>query len=131
MELTPSLFAGTTIIALVCQYLSVSIGVGYGSILPPLLLVLRFSPLQSVPALLLSQLVGGMIGGFAHYRAGNIVLDFRRDNEQVKKRRQWLDYLPRSADAKVIILATSGIIGFLIGVFTAINIPRIAFETSI
>jgi uncharacterized membrane protein YfcA len=132
MELTAGLFAGTTLIALFCQYLSISIGVGYGTILTPLLLILGFSPLQIVPAVLLSQLIGGIIGGLAHHRVGNIMLDFRQDDKLVKERLRWLGYLPRSVDSKVIfILATSGVIGVLIGVFTALNIPQIALETYI
>ena len=85
MDLTQGLFAGTTLIALFCQYLSISIGVGYGTILTPLLLVLGFSPLQIIPVVLFSQVIGGIIGGLAHHRAGNIMLDFRRDDKLIKK----------------------------------------------
>ena len=132
MELASSLFVVVVLIALLCQYLSVSLGVGYGTILTPLLLILGFSPLQVVPAVLLSQLVGGATGGIAHHWAGNIKLDFRRDDKLVKERLRWLGYLPRSIDSKVIfILAASGVIGVLIGVFTALNIPQIALETYI
>jgi hypothetical protein len=43
-----------------------------------------------------------------------------------------LGYLPRSFDAKVVFtLGTFGIIGVLIGVFTAVNIPRLVLETYI
>lgn len=132
MELASSLFAVVVFIALLCQYLSVSLGVGYGTILTPLLLILGFSPLQIIPAVLISQLAGGATGGIAHYWAGNIKLDFRRDDELVKERLRWLGYLPRSFDSKVIfILAASGVIGVLIGVFTALNIPQVALETYI
>ncbi len=82
--------------------------------------------------MLLSQLVGGIIGGIAHHRAGNINLDFRRDDKLIKERLRGLGYLPRSFDSKVIlILATCGVIGVVIGVFTAVNIPKIVVETYI
>ncbi len=132
MELISSLFAGTVCIALLCQYLSISLAVGYGTTLTLLLLILGFSPLQIVPAVLLSHLIGGTIGGFAHHRVGNIELDFRRDDKLIKGRLRWLGYLPRSVDAEVIfVLAASAVIGVLTGVFTAPNIPQIALETYI
>lgn len=132
MELTSGLFVVALLIALSCQYISVSFGIGYGTTLTPLLLILGFSPLQVVPAVLLSQLVGGTIGGLAHHRLGNIELDFRRDDNLIKGRLRRLGYLPRSLDSKVIfVLAAFGIIGVLVGVLTAVNIPIIVLETYI
>jgi uncharacterized membrane protein YfcA len=125
MELTTVLFVEVVCIALVCQFLSISLGVGYGTLVTPLLLILGFAPLIAVPAVLLSQLVGGIIGGLAHQRAGNIRLDFRRDEQLIKERLRGLGYLPRSTDAKVVlILITVGVIGVLVGVFTAVSISE-------
>jgi uncharacterized membrane protein YfcA len=56
-----------------------SIGMGYGTTLTPILLIVGFPPLEVVPAVLLGQLVGGTVGGLAYHRLGNINLDFRRD----------------------------------------------------
>jgi uncharacterized membrane protein YfcA len=132
MEITSSLLLAAGLIALLCQYASVSMGIGYGTPLTPLLLILGFSPLQAVPAVLLSQLAGGMVGGLAHHRLGNIELDFRQDERLVKERLRGLGYLPRSIDSKVIfVLAICGIAGVLIGVFTAVNIPLVVLETYI
>lgn len=132
MELTLSLFVVTLLIALLCQYMSISFGMGYGTTLTPLLLILGFSPLQVVPAVLLSQLVGGTIGGLAHHRLGNIELDFRRDDNLIKGRLRRLGYLPRSFDSKIIFaLAACGIIGVLVGVLAAVNIAKVAIETYI
>jgi uncharacterized membrane protein YfcA len=132
MEVTSALFVVIVFIAILTQYLSVSIGVGYGTALTPLFIIMGFLPLQIVPAVLLSQLAGGIVGGVAHYRAGTIHLDFRRDEKLIKERLRGLGYLPRSTDAKVIfILVVCGLIGVLVGVFTAINIPQVALETYI
>jgi len=132
MELTPTLFVAVVALAMLCQYLSVSFGVGYGTPLTPLLLIIGFAPLQIVPAVLLSQFAGGLVGGIAHHRAGNIELDFRQDEKLIKERLRWLGYLPRSTDSKVVlILVASGVVGVLVGVFTALNIPRVALETYI
>jgi hypothetical protein len=112
--------------------LAVAFGVGYGTPLTPFLLIVGFSPLQVVPAVLLSQLAGGLIGGLAHHRLGNIHLDFRRDEELIKRRLRGLGYLPKSTDSKVVfLLVVCGIVGVLIGVFTAISIPTLAVETYI
>lgn len=129
MEITPALFAVVAFIAFSFQFMSVSMGLGYGTVLTPLLLIIGFAPLQVIPAVLLSQFAGGVIGGVAHHRVGNISLDFRRDDRLIKERLRGLGYLPRSHDAKVIfILAICGVIGALVGVFSAVNIPKLALE---
>ena len=126
MEITLPLFVIVALIALLFQYTSVSMGLGYGTALTPVLLIIGFAPLQVVPAVLLSQFVGGIIGGVAHHRVRNINLDFRRDDKLIKERLRGLGYLPRSSDAKVIfILAICGAIGALVGVLFAINIPKL------
>lgn len=132
MEITIALFVSVAAIALLCEFMDASIGMGYGTTLTPILLIVGFAPLEVVPAVLLGQLVGGLVGGFAHYRLGNINLDFRRDDKLIKGRLRVLGYLPRSIDAKVIfILAVCGIIGALVGVFSAVNIPKIVLTTYI
>ncbi len=131
MEITPTLFAVIAIIALLCEYMDASIGMGYGTALSPILIIIGFLPLQVVPAVLLGQLVGGLAGGFFHYRLGNISLDFRRD-EAIKKRLRGLGYMPRSVDSKVIfILTICGFVGGLAAVFFALNIPTVALNTYI
>lgn len=131
MEITPTLFAVIAIIALVCEYVDASLGMGYGTALSPILLMMGFLPLQVVPSVLLGQLVGGLAGGFFHHKMGNINLDFRRD-EAIKKRLRGLGYIPRSLDSKVIfILAICGFMGAVAAVFFALNIPTIALKTYI
>jgi len=132
MEITPTLFVAVAILALFCEYMDASIGMGYGTALTPLLLIIGFLPLDVVPAVLLGQLAGGLIGGFAHHRLGNITLDFRKDDKLVKKRLRGLGYLPKSLDSKVIFtLAVCGVVGALVGVFSAVNIPQIILKTYI
>lgn len=119
-------------LAFLCQYASVSFGVGYGTVLTPLLLIIGFAPLQVVPAVLLSQLLGGLVGGLSHHRAGNISLDFRPDERLIRERLRGLGYLPRSFDSKVIfVLSLCGVVGALVGVFLAVSIPKVALEAYI
>ena len=132
MEVTPTLFAIVALVAFAFQYMSVSMGLGYGTVLTPVLLIIGFAPLQVVPAVLLSQFAGGVIGGATHHRLGNISLDFRRDDRLIKERLRGLGYLPRSPDAKVVfILAICGAVGALVGVLCAVNIPKLVLETYI
>ena len=132
MEITPTFFAIVVLIAAAFQYMSVSMGLGYGTALTPLLLIMGFAPLQVVPAVLLSQFAGGIIGGIAHHQVRNIKLDFRRDDKLIKERLRGFGYLPTSPDAKVIfILVICGSIGALMGVFFAVNIPNFILETYI
>ena len=131
MEITIALFVAVAVISLLCELMDASLGMGYGTTLTPVLLIIGFAPLEVVPAVLLGQLVGGLVGGLAHYRLGNISLDFSRD-EKIKKRLRGLGYLPRSTDSKIIfILVVCGVIGALAGVFSAVNIPRVALKTYI
>jgi len=44
MDLTWSVLIGAGFVALLCQYIGVSMGVGYGTVLSPLLLIIGFSP---------------------------------------------------------------------------------------
>ena len=132
MDITIGLFIGVAALALICEYMDASLGMGYGTTLTPLLIIIGFAPLEVVPAVLLGQLVGGIVGGIAHHRIGNISLDFRRDEELIKERLRWLGYLPKSTDAKVVfILVVCGIIGALVGVFLAVNISKVALTTYI
>lgn len=131
MEITITLFVVVVVISLGCEYMDASIGMGYGTTLSPVLLIIGFLPLEVVPSVLLGQLVGGLVGGVAHHRLGNINLDFRRD-EAIKKRLRGLGYMPKSLDSKVILLlAVCGTIGAVVAVFFALNIPTIALKTYI
>ncbi len=49
-----------------------TLGMGYGTTITPLLLLLGFAPLQVVPVVLLGQFTIGAIGGFLHHRVGNV-----------------------------------------------------------
>jgi hypothetical protein len=109
-----------------------SVGMGYGTTLTPLLLLAGFFPLQVVPSVLVGQLVGGLIGGFSHHKFGNITLDFRKDEELIKRKLRGLGYIPTSDDSKIIfLLVICGAIGALTAVVFAVNIPRIVINTYI
>lgn len=131
MEITLALFIIVALISLLCEYADASIGMGYGTTLTPLLLIIGFLPLEVVPAVLLGQLTGGFIGAFVHHKVGNVNFDFRQD-EAIKRRLHGLGYLPKSLDSKVVfILAVCGLIGALVAVFFALNISTLILKTYI
>jgi uncharacterized membrane protein YfcA len=65
------------LVALVCEFVDSSLGMGYGTTLTPLLLLAGFAPLDIVPAILLSEALTGAAAGLMHQRDGNV--NFLRD----------------------------------------------------
>lgn len=93
-------------IAFAAEFVDSSLGMGYGTSLTPILLLLGFSPLQVVPAILLSELVTGILAALGHHKVGNVSL--RRG----------------SADLKVgLSLGALSLIGAVIGATLVVNLP--------
>jgi len=56
----------------VMEVVDAAIGMGYGTILTPVLLMMGFDPLMIVPAVLVSQLIGGLLVSFFHHKFKNV-----------------------------------------------------------
>ncbi|MBN2055085.1 sulfite exporter TauE/SafE family protein [bacterium] len=95
------------LMALVCEYIDSSLGMGYGTTLTPLLLLVGFEPLQIVPAVLLSEFVTGFSAGLLHQRDGNV--DFKSD---------------KTARHTALLLIALSAFGTLLAVFVAIRIAK-------
>jgi uncharacterized membrane protein YfcA len=119
------LFIGVMLISCCAEYIDATIGMGYGTTLTPLLLLLGFLPLQVVPAVLLAQFIAGLVAAFLHPGAGNVIFDFRKDEEhKITKRIGSLGYMPRSGDAKVaLLLVMCGVVGVIVAVLVALQMP--------
>ena len=63
------------VIAFLAEYVDSALGMGYGTTLTPVLLMMGYEPMQVVPAVLLSELFTGLFAGLAHHNEGNA--DFR------------------------------------------------------
>lgn len=114
MELGLSVCVGLTAIAFVCELIDSSLGMMYGTILSPVLIIAGFDPLLVVPSILLSQAIGGFTAAVFHHRLGNVY--FSR----------------KSIDSKsVFIITIFGIVGVAIALFLALNIPPWAIKTYI
>ncbi len=62
-------------LAFAAEYMDSTLGMGYGTSLTPILMIMGFEPMQIVPAVLLSELITGLCAGFTHHLVGNV--DFR------------------------------------------------------
>src|SRR4030042_2655848 len=62
------------ILGFLLEMLEAFLGMGYGTILTPVLLIMGFAPLHVVPAVLLSQLAGDFVSSFFHHKLGNVNL---------------------------------------------------------
>jgi uncharacterized membrane protein YfcA len=69
------------VLAFLFESLDSSSGMGFGTALSPLLLILGFEPLQVVPALLACEAATGLAAGFMHNEFRNIEISFRPLNE--------------------------------------------------
>jgi uncharacterized membrane protein YfcA len=67
------------LLALGCEFMDATIGMGYGTTLTPILLVLGYPAGIVVPAALLSQLLANLSAAFFHHQTGNF--DFWKDHE--------------------------------------------------
>lgn len=99
------------LLALGCEYLDSSFGMGYGTTLTPLLLLAGYEPLQIVPAVLLSEAISGLMAGIGHHRSGNV--DLLRD-AQTRRTLRWLTGLST--------------LGAVVAVLVAVNLPTFWFR---
>ncbi|MFC1737594.1 sulfite exporter TauE/SafE family protein [Planctomycetota bacterium] len=117
--------------AFICEYADSTLGMGYGTTLTPELLLFGFSPMQIVPAVLLSELISGVLAGIFHHFEGDV--NFKLKTTDVSKIKgmvnshgffhglqQTLSFHMKIA----LLLATCSIIGTLIAVFVAVSIPK-------
>jgi len=98
-------FLITALISLACMYVDASLGMGYGTTLTPILLLMGYDPLDVIPALLVCQWLAGTAAGISHQSAGNINLSTNSIHLKI-----------------ALVLSACGIIGALSAVKIAISI---------
>ncbi len=95
------------LMAFICEYIDSSLGMGYGTALTPVLLLLGYNPLQIVPAVLLSELVTGLSAAFFHHRLKNS------------------NFKIGAIDLKIaLVMAGCSIFGAVVAVYVALNLPK-------
>ena len=119
------------ICAFVCEYLDSTLGMGYGTTLTPVFLLMGFAPMQIIPAILLSELITGLLAGVFHHREGNVNLKPKTtDAFKIRNMLSPLGYIETIGKTfplhlKVaLLLAVCSIAGTVVAVFIAVSIPR-------
>lgn len=69
-----------TVSGFIVEVVDGAVGMGYGTILAPVLLMVGFNPVQVVPAVLVSQLIGGLLASFFHHRFKNVNFAIRGEH---------------------------------------------------
>jgi uncharacterized membrane protein YfcA len=112
LELVSWMAVGVFLVAFGCEFVDSTLGMGYGTTLTPLLILFGFSPLQIIPAVLLSELFTGLSAALAHHRAGNV------------------NFKPGTRAFKVgLVLGACSIVGTVGAVLIAVSIPKIMLKT--
>lgn len=94
-------------IAFISEYLDSSLGMGYGTALAPILIILGYEPLKVVPAILVSQFVTDIAACIFHHNCCNV------------------DLRVNAKDFKIaLILGLISSIGVCVSVVVALKIPK-------
>ena len=130
-ELSLVVIISLVLMAFVCEYMDSTLGMGYGTTLTPVLMLFGFTPMQIVPAVLLSELVTGVLAGFLHHWHGNV--NFKPATADIFKIANMLSPLGYIDSFKktvplhlkvALLLALCSIVGTVAAVFVAVNIPK-------
>ena len=114
MEITVGLFLLIVLAAAGCELLDCSLGMGYGTVLSPVLLIAGFEPLAVIPAVLLSQAFGGLSASAFHHQYRNV------------------DFSWNSKDLRLFfVIAGFGLVAVVFAAVTSLNIPKQALKTYI
>lgn len=108
MTATLIVFITLVLLAFFCEWIDSSLGMGYGTILSPILIILGLPPLVVVPAILFSQAVGGLSASYFHHSLENA--NFSRINGKL------------SPDFKTVLWISSlGILASLFASFAGVT----------
>lgn len=100
------------ILALAFQTMDAAAGMGFGTALTPLLLVMGYDPLAVVPVLLISQSAAGLVSAAVHHELRNVRFSFQSGSNQAIK--------------LMLLIAGVGIVaivGSVVLVYLAIDLP--------
>ena len=102
------------VMALIMEIVDSSLGMMYGTLLSPILIGYGFELEVVVPAILISQAIGGISGTISHHRFENA------------------DFRGLTRDTKVMLaMVIPGLMVVTVGVFAAANLPSLWIKTYI
>ncbi len=61
-------------VAFFCESIDSSLGMGYGTLLTPILLLMGYQPLEVIPLILFSEFITGILAAALHHKKGNVNL---------------------------------------------------------
>ncbi len=93
--------------AFISEYLDSGLGMGYGTALAPILIIIGFQPLKVVPAILISQLITDIAACISHHKLHNVNLGIKSKDFRI-----------------ALILGIISSIGVIISVVIALKIPK-------
>jgi len=105
------------VLAFLFETMDSSAGMGFGTGLTPLLLLIGYEPLQIVPILLISEAITGFTSGFFHHEFENVQFTFKKKNKETRI---------------MLMIAGIGCVAILISVFItyfAIKIDKNTIKT--
>jgi uncharacterized membrane protein YfcA len=131
MELTVGIIIAVIVLAFLCEYMDSTLGMGYGTTLTPVFLLMGFGPYEIVPAILVSELCTGLLAGICHHAEGNV--NFRPRNNgflrvhEIVHPVKYYNTLRTSLPIHLKIALLFGVcsaIGAVAAVYVAVNIPK-------
>jgi len=126
------------LVAFVMELIDAGLGMGYGTVLSPLLIAFGYSPVLVVPSLLISQAIGGFTAAMFHHRHKNV--DFKpksTDLTKIRKSLQDLGYIECfkrgfTKDFKIALSITVlGVAATVFGAFVAVSVSKFILKAYI
>jgi len=124
--------------AIIMEMIDAGLGMGYGTVLSPLLIAFGYNPLVVVPSLLFSQAIGGFTASLFHHKFRNV--DFKPKSTNPKKIAKSLKErgfvesfkIGFTKDFKIMLSITVlGILATIVGASVAVKIPKSALTAYI
>jgi len=99
---------------LIMEFIDSALGMMYGTVLSPLLIIMNYNAKEVVPSLLLSQAIGGFIASWRHHRLKNA------------------DFNSGTADRRIAVTVIwFGVFACLLGVFVSVSVSPKVLNTYI
>ena len=129
-DMTLGVIVAIFAISLVAEYFDSTFGMGYGTILTPVMLLFGFKLIEVVPIILFSEFVTGLVAGYTHHSLGNVQLFPKtihiwtviRKLIQTKNREDFDEQIPRHLQV-ALVLSLCSVVGVLFSVWLAIKVP--------
>ena len=102
------------LIAFILGFFDTSLGMGYGTTIAPILILLGYPALQVIPVVLFTNAILGVVAGFFHHSFKNVNFHFKSKDFHV-----------------MAVLTGFGAIGILIAVLIAVRLPELILEAYI